>query len=377
MDNIRLFNLHKEEKFTKFLMCINEIEDVRVGGRTTYTLSDVLVMIIFSILGGANNSTEIHRFVKRHVEWFQSFLPCNKIPCYSTFLRLNHNINPNQLAFWLNFWRQETAREPRPKHIALDGKEDTANGLEIVRAFDADIGAVIMHKKVDIKSNEIPAVQQILKSMSLKGAVVTTDAMHTQTNNACIITHNGGDYLFILKKNQGNLYDDVKTYIDDIIETGLESWDYDKFETIEKGHGRIEKRICISTGDIKWMTQRMRWAKLKTIGCIISYRNIKGKTTREIRYFISSLTDNSRILLYYIRKHWLIENICHRSLDIDFKADHSTIRDRTGALNMAIIKDFALSLIQKSDMRASINDARLDNAYSFNSLVKTLLMQAF
>ena len=37
------------------------------------------------------------------------------------------------------------------------------------------------------KSNEIPAVQQLLEVMQLKGAVVTADAMHCQKETAALI----------------------------------------------------------------------------------------------------------------------------------------------------------------------------------------------
>ena len=53
------------------------------------------------------------------------------------------------------------------------------------------------------RQNEITDIPELLDSLNVKGNIITIDAMGTQK-----------DYVLALKKNHGNLYDDVKTYFD-------------------------------------------------------------------------------------------------------------------------------------------------------------------
>ena len=73
------------------------------------------------------------------------------------------------------------------------------------------IGAVLGQVAVDEKSNEIPAVQDLLRAFaSLVGAVVTIDAMHTQTDTAKIILGQGADYVMTVTGKMPTLYRQLK-----------------------------------------------------------------------------------------------------------------------------------------------------------------------
>ena len=97
--------------------------------------------------------------------------------------------------------------------IALDGK--TVRGARtrpdgkaphLVAALDHATGTVLGQVAIDAKSNEIPAVRDLLACFDLTGAVVTVDAMHTQTDTATAITEAGGDYVFTVKGNTPTLH---------------------------------------------------------------------------------------------------------------------------------------------------------------------------
>jgi predicted transposase YbfD/YdcC len=63
---------------------------------------------------------------------------------------------------------------------------------------------------VEEKTNEIPKLQQLLDPLPLQGAIVTADALHTQTATARYLVENkGADYLFIVKDNQPTLRQDI------------------------------------------------------------------------------------------------------------------------------------------------------------------------
>ena len=58
---------------------------------------------------------------------------------------------------------------------------------------------VLGQRKVDEKSNEITAIPELLKLLSLEGCVVTIDAI---TKIAKAIIDAGADYLLSIKDNQ-------------------------------------------------------------------------------------------------------------------------------------------------------------------------------
>ncbi len=65
--------------------------------------------------------------------------------------------------------------------------------------------------QVDAKSNEIPAVEPLLKPLNIEGAVVTADALHTQKDTATfIVQEKKADYFFTVKHNQETLNNDIK-----------------------------------------------------------------------------------------------------------------------------------------------------------------------
>ena len=104
------------------------------------------------------------------------------------------------------------------------------------------MGSVLAQQKVENKSNEITAVPQLLKLLNLKGAVVTLDAMGTQTKIARQIFEGGGDYVLALKGNQSNLHQQVEDgflQANPLSDRGIE---YSYHETVEKSHHRIETR---------------------------------------------------------------------------------------------------------------------------------------
>src|ERR1700721_1649808 len=80
--------------------------------------------------------------------------------------------------------------------------------------------------------------------LSLKGTIVTTDALNCQRAIAQQIVDQGGDYALALKGNQGTLHADVSLYLDD---PAREAEDTDT--TVDADNGRIETRTATVTTD--------------------------------------------------------------------------------------------------------------------------------
>jgi len=124
--------------------------------------------------------------------------------------------------------------------------------VHMVNAYVHENHAVFGQLKVDDKSNEITAIPKLLEMLQLKDATVTIDAMGCQRDIAQKIIERGGHYIFALKGNQSSLQEDVQTFMDDVIARGA-AQHCDSYETKDKSHGRIEKRICWTCWDVDWL----------------------------------------------------------------------------------------------------------------------------
>ena len=100
--------------------------------------------------------------------------------------------------------------------IAVDGK--TLRGAHdagqraphLLSAILHEEGVVIAQLQVEEKTNEIPKLPELLAPLPLDGALITADAMHTQTESArYIVEQKKADYLFIVKENQPTLRQDI------------------------------------------------------------------------------------------------------------------------------------------------------------------------
>ena len=62
-------------------------------------------------------------------------------------------------------------------------------------------------------ANEIPALRELLDPLSIKGRVITADALHTQRETArFLVEEKGAHYLFTVKDNQKTLANDLKAF---------------------------------------------------------------------------------------------------------------------------------------------------------------------
>jgi hypothetical protein len=134
-------------------------------------------------------------------------------PGESSFFRLLTHLPPRQLEAALLAWQDHVLgrRDPADDRVAVDGKELlNSQGLEIVSAYSVRDGRWLGSEPVAEGSNEIPAAQELLRRAPIEGALVTADALHTQTETARIIVQErGADYLVTVKGNQPGVADTV------------------------------------------------------------------------------------------------------------------------------------------------------------------------
>jgi predicted transposase YbfD/YdcC len=309
------------------LKYLESVTDTRQEKKIWHKMSDIIGLVFFAMLSGANEWTEYEIFGKEHEGFLREYLELtNGIPSHDTIQRVFSIISPEFLQVFQGMWNDmlnSSEGEKIKKILAIDGKTQRGNGNKnqkanhIVSAVDEN-GISLGEKRVDEKSNEITAIPDLLDSINIKGHTITTDAMGTQREIAKKIRQKKADYVLALKGNQGLLYKDVKEYFED--EELLSKCAYKK--SVEKARGGIEKREYWQTEDIQWLPQKKEWAGLKSIAMTRNTIVKDGKETVENRYFISSLAVDVNEIARSVRGHWIVESY-HWHLDVTFREDET------------------------------------------------------
>jgi predicted transposase YbfD/YdcC len=207
---------------------------------------------------------------------------------------------------------------------------------------------------VDDKSNEIKAIPDLVRSLNLRGAIVTVDAIGCQTAIAATIREAGADYLLQVKGNQPNLQEDVEASFAELTRRrrpGEAPAVVERHREIDKEHGRIETRVTILSRDLSGIRGKDDWRDLAAIGAVLREREdaISGTKSKEVSYFITSRgTLTAAGMAKVVRGHWRIENGLHWSLDVVWGSDAHKVRDRVAAENFARIRRFCVGICKRS-----------------------------
>jgi len=338
--------------------CLSEysLKDPRIKRKKLHALSDILFLALCGVICGAESRRDIEDYAHQQEEFLSRYIALeNGIPSKSTVARVFSLLDPEGFKQCFIAWVQ-ALHDVLDEVVAIDGKTlrhsfDKARknpAIHMVSAFATQARLVLGQIKTEEKSNEITAIPALLDLLSLKGAIVTIDAMGCQTAIAEKIVAKEADYVLALKGNQSTLFDDVKTFLEAESEKPLAQSACDFSEEIDSGHGRIEIRRAWVSDQIDWLESRSAWAGLHSICLLESERMLGGKSTLERRFYISTLPAQAPLMLNVTRSHWAIENTLHWTLDMTFREDQSRVRGRRAAENMAVMRHIALNLLQSA-----------------------------
>lgn len=363
---------------------LEKIQDPRIERHKQHRLIDILVIAICAMICHADGWEDIEEFGLAKQAWFETFLELpNGIPSHDTFRRVFILLDADQLKASFLSWISEAVSLSQGRLVNIDGKQlrgsrNQAQGkraLNVVSAWSAENSLVLGQVKCAEKSNEITAIPELLQMLELAGSIVTIDAMGCQKEIVKQIADKEADYVISLKSNQGNLHKDIKDYLDFAERIQFNDVKHDYFQTLEKGHGRIETRRCWVTQEVDWLAQQgAQWKNLRSVVMVESIREvIGGARSVERRYFISSLGANAEQLLRAVRGHWAIENELHWCLDISFREDECRVREENAAENLAIIRHLGMNLLkQEKSSKRSIKGKRLKAGWDESYLLKVL-----
>lgn len=329
------------------------IRDPRQAKKVEHDLLELLVIAVCGVLAGADDFVEIEEWAKEKLDWFKRYLRLEYgIPSHDTFGRVFAAIDAE--AFGLAFRRWVSSIAPnleKDEVVAIDGKTSRRSGkvnatpLHLVSAFAAGAGLVLGQRATAAKSNEKTAIPELLATLALEGCIVTIDAMGTQPSIAQAIRDRGANYILSVKDNQPILADSMRDFFV-AFQAAPEKTPHRFEEVVEKDHARFEVRRCYAFDQLDCLHAPERWPDMKSFAVIASERTIKGKTTLEHRFYISSLPADAVRINRAVRQHWRVENSLHWCMDVAFGDDQMRARTGNAAHNFAVMRHFALNLIR-------------------------------
>jgi predicted transposase YbfD/YdcC len=360
----------------KKLIC-DSIPDPRVMGRTSHPLVNILVLGLASILCGGESFPDMVRFAQSKEEFFRCHLDMScGIPSHDTFERVFEVIEPDKLGELLVKWVVPSGGG----QVAIDGKTVRSSkrgqnkAIHLVNAYAKDHGLVLAQRAVEEKTNEITVLPEIIRSLDLEGCVVSIDAAGCQRAIAREIHEADADYLLALKANQGNAYQEITTFLKDLIARG----ELQAYQEADKGHGRLELRRYFQTDALDWFADRAKWENLRSVVAVEARReHSDGHQSIQWRYYLSSLPVDLPRVADLVRGHWSVENNLHWVLDVTFGEDRSQKGHKIAAQNLALMRKLALNIL-KSDTshKDAIKGKRLRAGWNNNYLAKLLEFDA-
>jgi len=357
------------------------LRDPRRRHRKLHLLIDIITIALCGALAGANDWQQVVTFAQCRQAWLSTFLALpHGIPSHDTLERVFDRLDPQAFQACFQHWVDALAQTLGLGHIAIDGKTlrhsgNTAKGwrpLHIVSAWASAAHLSLGQIAVDEKSNEITAIPRLLELLDLHGALVTIDAMGCQKEIAKQIVESGGDYILPVKDNQPNLLADIQECIGKALDSDFKDYSWDRWDTVESGHGRQEKRSYLILNNPVEIRNLKAWEGMKVIGMCISERKVKGEWSEEVHYFIGSRKMSAQEYGTALRKHWGIENNLHWQLDITFGEDANRVQRRHGAENLGLVRRLAVALLKRHASKASMKCKRLAAACSTDFLEEIL-----
>jgi predicted transposase YbfD/YdcC len=334
------------------------VPDPRKRRGRRHPLAGLLAVGIAAVMAGSRSFAAIGQWAADAGPEVLAVLGAVRGPAEeSTFRRAFALVGPDVLDRALGAWLWTRAvRAGGRLVIAIDGKtvrgakDKDGKAPHLVAALAHGIAAVLGQVAVEAKSNEIPAVRELLKAFDgLAGAVVTIDAMHTQHETAQLIIGEGADYVMTVKANMPTLYRQLKE---------LPWAAVPAVSAVSTDHGRRARRT------IK-VVLAPAWIEFEGAAQVAQLRRTvtkKGKKTVEVVYLITSdRVAGPATLAAWVRGHWHIENRLHWVRDVTYQEDQSLVRTGNAPRVMASLRNLAISLL-RLDGHANIAAANRHHA---------------
>jgi predicted transposase YbfD/YdcC len=316
-----------------------------------HDLGELLFLALAATLCGAKSCVEIAEFVDGNIEDLREIVSLKHgAPSHDTFSRVFRLLDPAQLGLaftaFMAAFRRGLGLPPPKGVVAIDAKA-LRRGYEKGRAFmpplmvsawDAETRLSIAAARAR-DGDAVKGTLELLKVLTLKGCMVTADALHCHPAMAKAVLGAKAQYALGLKGNHGPLFAAAQAGFATVDDLAV-------FETKERGHGRSEIRRA-SVLPIGRLARPPSFPGLKAIGRIEAVRTgADAKPAHSVRYVALSKVLTPRKLAEVVRTHWSIENQLHWTLDVVFNDDDARTRKDNGPQNLAVVRRLAQNILR-------------------------------
>jgi hypothetical protein len=197
------------------LELLAQIPDPRGRRGRRHPLAAMLTAVVCAILTGARGYRTIAHWVRCQNTTVWLWLGFHrKPPCANSFRNLLLMLKPEVLEAVLRQWMADAIPLPAADalpSVAMDGKTlcntlaAHERNVQLLSLLDQATGGVLSQQAVPPTTNEAKTALELLKTIVLKGRLITGDAMFCQRELCEQIVDSGGEYLFVVKDNQPEL----------------------------------------------------------------------------------------------------------------------------------------------------------------------------
>lgn len=216
--------------------------------------------------------------------------------------------------------------------------------LHVVSAYNVDDGIALYQQSANSKGKEGALARNIIDMLTLKGSIVTLDALHCHADTLDTIKQGKGDFIVQVKGNQGNLHKAVMAHFASHYESMASEQEYERRTS---GHGREESRWVMQLPIKLPQDLKEKWPQVKTVIEVARGRKVGSRTRHTSHFYVSSLPVAPEQAARAIREHWHIENKLHWVLDVVFNEDKMKITDPDGAKHVALMNRVCLNIIRQ------------------------------
>ncbi len=357
------------------LEAFGEMEDPR-DYTARHGLSDILFVAFAAMLCGARHCTEMELFGRGRLELLRQFVPLKYgAPSHDTFTRVLGALDP--IAFNAAFARFMAGfGEAVPAgHVAIDGKslrrayEKGASYMPpmVVTAFACET-FMSLAQTVAGAGGEAEAAIRAVELLSLKGGLVTADALHCHKRMSEAVTEAGADYVLAIKGNQSRLAREAGAALD----RAAADTRTRIAQSVGEAHGRHEVRRAFVV-PFTAPPGKNALVGLKAVARIETERTLHGAdSVRTTRCFALSRRMKADEVLTCVRRHWAIENHLHWQLDVLLREDDSRTRKRNGPAILAILRRCVLNVLRRDPENIPLRHKQLKARWNDTDLLSLM-----
>lgn len=361
LDQLRSQDTARPDEHPGLLACLAQVPDPRHPRGIRHALVYVLALVAAAVLTGATSLTAVSEWAadapgavlatlggRRDPLTWRYPVP-NEATIRRVLARIDGDALDRAVGRWLTDRRAPQPANPGLRGIAVDGKTlrgaARAHGrrIHLLAALDHRSRIVLAQLDVGEKSNEVTCFQPLLDGLDLTGAVVTSDALHTQREHArYLVEARKAHFIVIVKGNQKKLRRQLAKL--PWMQVPLQG------RTRNTGHGRSEIRrikACTVTNLLfPHASQAIELKRRRT-------NRKTGRTTMKTVYAVTSLTAEQATpaqLAALIRDHWKIEAL-HHVPDATFAEDASQLRTGNAPRAMATWRNLAIGALHLAGVR--------------------------